>query len=299
MSAKRILVTMSTGNQGSATVRALAKRNEAKPSTFEILAVTRSASSGKAKELGSLPGVTLLESDYVPTQIFDKATKGGPVHGIFGVQSAMLLPSHVPKGPPGETVLGKDLIDVAIKHNVQHFVYTSVDQGGLPKTDIPHFESKRFIEEYLVTKATSMKYTILRPVAFMDNISNGETLLARVMNTLFTDVLTKPVQVVAAVDIGEFAAKAFEDPQTWSKKTFSLAGDEISPQQLQEVYASVKGKSLPTTYSILARLLTYVSKEVGTMFRFFNTSGYTADIAEARRLHPGLSSFKDFAQQSL
>lgn len=299
MSAKRILVTMATGNQGSAVVRALAKRNEAKASTYEILAVTRSASSGKAKELGSLPGVTLLEAEYNPEQIFEKAAKNGEVYGVFSVQSAMLLPAHVPKGPPGETALGKELIDVAVKHNVQHLVYTSVDQGGLPKTDIPHFESKRLVEEYLTTKTSSLKYSILRPVAFMDNFSNGETLFGRVMNTLFTTVLTKPVQVIAAADIGEFAAKAFDDPQTWNGKIFSLAGDEISPQQLQEVYSSVKGKPFPTTYSFLPRLLTYVSKEVGTMFRFFNAHGYTASIDEARRLQPGLQTFKQFVQQSL
>ncbi|MCO5585397.1 hypothetical protein L7F22_039330 [Adiantum nelumboides] len=215
---------MATGTQGSGLIRALAKRNQTTPNSFEILAVTRSVQSGKAKKLESLPGVKLLESEYVPEQIFEKASKGGPIYGVFSVQSAMALPPHVPKGPEGETVLGKEVADVAAKYNVKHFIYTSVDQGGLPKTEVPHFEAKRFVEEYLASKHSQLPKTILRPVAFMDNFSTGETMFGKVMNTALVTLTKAPIQLISATDIGEFAALAFENPETYVGWNDATAG---------------------------------------------------------------------------
>lgn len=301
---KRILVTMATGNQGASTVRALAKRNaeaaaKGEQLPYAILAVTRSTSSSKAQKLAELPGVELLESEYYVKELFAKATaSGAPLYGVFSVQSFMYLPKGVAKGPAGETELGIAVADEAKRHNVQHLVYTSVDQGGLPKTDIPHFESKRFIEEHV--RRENVPATILRPTGFMDNLSNGETMFGRVSNSLFQTTLKKPIQLIAASDIGEFAARAFDNKQEYLGKTISLAGDELSPQQINEAYRSVKGKSLPTTYSIFPWLVTATSAEMRSMFRFFNgPQGYTADIAELRKVNPELKTFKQYVETEM
>ncbi|PWN32763.1 NAD(P)-binding protein [Meira miltonrushii] len=299
MSAKRIIVTMATGTQGSGLIRALAKRNQSTPNTFEILAVTRSAQSGKAKKLEALPGVRLLESEYIPEQIFEKASKDGPIYGVFSVQSAMLLPSHVPKGVEGETVLGKEVADVAAKYDVKHFIYTSVDQGGLPKTEVPHFEAKRFVEEYLAEKHAQLPKTILRPVAFMDNFSTGETMFGKVMNTALVTLTKVPIQLISATDIGEFAALAFENPSEYIGKTISLAGDELTPEQIQQTYQSVKGSKLPTTFSIFPKLITFLNKDMGSMFKFFNDHGYKADIAQLRQTHPELKTFEQYLKTEM
>ena len=299
MSAKRIIVTMATGTQGSGLIRALAKRNQAKPDTYEILAVTRSVQSGKAKKLEALPGVRLLESEYNPEQIFEKASKGGPIYGVFSVQSAMGLPSHVPKGVEGETVLGKEVADIAAKYNVQHFIYTSVDQGGLPKTEVPHFEAKRFVEEYLAEKHSQLPKTILRPVAFMDNFSTGETMFGKVMNTALITLTKAPIQLISATDIGEFAALAFENPSQYVGKTISLAGDELTTDQIQQAYQNVKGTKLPMTFSIFPKMITLLNKEMSSMFTFFNKHGYKANIAELRQMHPQLKTFEQFLRTEL
>lgn len=300
---KRILVTLATGNQGSGLVRALARRNQAAGSAdgrpFEILAVTRNASSDKAQKLAALPGVTLLESDYEPESLFEKANKDGPIYGVFSVQTLVGLPSHVPKGPPGEAVLGKQMADAAAKYAVKHFVYSSVDMGGLPKTDVPHFESKRSIEEHIAKQHASLPTTILRPVAFMDNFSNGESFLGKVMNTFLTSVLKKPIQLISATDIGEFAALAFEQPDKYIGKTISLASDEMSPAQILETYKSVKGVNLPTTFAIIPAIIQLLSTEARTMFRFFNTTGYKAHIAELRTVQPSLKTFRQYIETEM
>lgn len=123
---KRIVVTLGTGKQGSAVVRALAALNTPVVK-YTILLVTRDASGEKAVELAQLPGVELLESRYEPSEIIAKAREGGDVYGVFSVQQSM---DNKEGGVEREKEQGKDLSDEAAKAGVKHFVYTSVDFGG-------------------------------------------------------------------------------------------------------------------------------------------------------------------------
>jgi nucleoside-diphosphate-sugar epimerase len=72
---------------------------------------------------------------------------------------------------------GKALVDASLKKNgVEHFVYSSIDRGGSRSdrdpTNISHFISKHNIEQHLSSKAegSSMSYTVLRPVAFFEDL---------------------------------------------------------------------------------------------------------------------------------
>ncbi|KAI0004842.1 NAD(P)-binding protein [Xylariaceae sp. FL0662B] len=228
-----ILVTGATGKQGSAVINALLSR---KADAFIILAVTRDASSPKAKRLASKsPSVKLVQGnlDDVPA-LFQEALKvqSQPIWGVYSVQIS------IGKGvtQKSEVGQGKALIDGAIKAGVRHFVYSSVERGGDEAswnnpTPIPHFQSKYQIERYLRDSTSagklghSMGWTILRPVAFMDNLAPDfptKVFLAALHNTLGN----KPLQWVATPDIGVFAAKAFFDPGRWDRKAVGLAGDE-------------------------------------------------------------------------
>jgi uncharacterized protein YbjT (DUF2867 family) len=172
MAAKVLLVTGATGKQGGGVIDALLAQKEHK---WEILAVTRTASSGSAQKLlQKSSSIKLVEGnlDDVPS-LFASAAKvaSGPIWGVYSVQVSQ------GKGVTheGEIAQGKALIDESIKTGVKHFVYSSVDRGGNEvswnvETPIPHFQSKYHLEHYLKEKAegTSMGWTVLRPVAFMD-----------------------------------------------------------------------------------------------------------------------------------
>eukprot|EP00983_Pelagomonas_calceolata_P065252 1148507-Pelagomonas_calceolata.AAC.1 len=51
----------------------------------------------------------------------------------------------------------------------------------------------------------------------------------------------KPIQFLAARDIGLAAGYALSDPKSWAGKSLELAGDELTPLQLCEVFSQAQG----------------------------------------------------------
>ncbi|KAL4951309.1 hypothetical protein BDW69DRAFT_170333 [Aspergillus filifer] len=177
------------------------------------------------------PNIKLVEGTVdEPATIFQNAQKAtkAPIWGVFGVQT----PSIGKEG--AEETQGKALIDETLKHEVEFFVQTSVDRGGEEKspnspTDIPHFAAKHNIEQHLMTnsKGTDMRWFILRPVAFMENLTAG--FFGKVFATSYKMALRgKPLQHIATSDIGYFAAEGLLNPDVWAGRGLSLAGDELT-----------------------------------------------------------------------
>lgn len=210
-------------------------------------------------------------------------------------------------GPAIEESQGKALIDAALAHGVQHFVYSSVDRHGARSidnpTNIPHFISKHHIEHHLIdrVKASSspspMTWTILRPVAFMENFVPG--MQGQMFATAWRDVVkSRPLQLIATEDIGVFAALSFSNTQKFHEQAISLAGDELTWPQLVEVFEKQTGAPPPTTWSFLASGALWMVKELGTMFAFFEREGYGADMKALKEVHPGLKGFSEWLGES-
>lgn len=213
------------------------------------------------------------------------------------------IPAFNSKGPIIEERQGKALFDAALKNGVKHFVYSSVDRGG-PRssdnaTDIPHFVSKHHVEKHLITesKVQGMHWTILRPAAFMENFDGG--FVGKVFTTSWKLVVKKPLQLIATDDIGFFGAKAFLEPVTYSGQAISLAGDELTYEEMVDIFKRKTGSAPPLTFNFLARLVLWISKEMGTMFAFFEREGYGADVKELRQTHPGLQNLSTWLETSV
>lgn len=203
----------------------------------------------------------------------------------------------------GEERQGNGLIDAAIKNNVQHFVYSSVDRGGansdVSPTNIPHFISKHNIEKHLfaATENSTMAWTVLRPVAFFENLAPG--FFGKVFSTSFEMSLKKDqkLQLIATSDIGYFAAQAFTKPDEFAGQKLSIAGDELTFSQFKSIFEETTKQTLPTTYWFLASILHWAVKELGYMFKWFGDVGYGADIAKLRAMNPDLKDFKTWLKE--
>ena len=298
MTTRKILVTGATGKQGGAVVRALLASPP--PFPFEILALTRNTSLSSALNIAkNSPKVTLLEGDLDHCEtIFEKAGGREAVWGVFLVT----VPS-MKKGEEGlEEKQGKTMVNAAVNNGVKHFVFSSVDRGVSGETDptpIPHFVSKFNIEKHLQEKATeaAMTWTILRPVAFLDNI-NGTfgMIFAAMWRSMGSE---KRLQLVATKDIGAFAALAFGqfDDAEYKNNAIPLAGDELTQMEAGDIFINVVKRPMPRMYGFMGSFLQWMVPEVRIMFQWFKDVGYAADVAKCRRLNPCMLDMKSWLEQ--
>jgi uncharacterized protein YbjT (DUF2867 family) len=194
-------------------------------------------------------------------------------------------------------------VDASLANGIQYFVYASVDRHGSRSATNPtpvwHFASKHEIEQYLTkqTAGKAMRWAILRPVAFMDNLMPG--IEGKVLATVIRDIITsRPLQLVATEDVGIFAAEAFIHPEIYAGRAISLAGDSVTFEQLDVLFRRKTGKPVPTTWSLIAKFAMWMSTGLGIMMRHFDNEGFDADIEEARKLHPGLMDLGDWIDRS-
>jgi uncharacterized protein YbjT (DUF2867 family) len=179
---------------------------------------------------------------------------------------------------------------------VKFFVYTSVDRHGEDSennpTPVPHFIAKHEIEKHLIarTAKTDMQWSILRPVAFMDNLTDD--FMGRSFVTAWKlAAKTKPIQLISVTDVGIAGAEAFLQPEKYAGRSISLAGDELTLDEFQKVFKDKIGRDLPSTYSLVVYPMMAMVKELGYMFKWFNDVGFGADLKTLRQEYPELKTF--------
>ena len=271
-----IVVTGATGKQGGAVARSLLDRG------FRIRALTRNPQKPAAQALAQL-GAEIVQGDMVDRSAMDRVLKDA--YGVFSVQN------FYETGPEGEVKQGKTLADAAKAAGIQHFVYSSVG-SSYRETQIPHFESKWQIEKHV--REVGLPYTILRPVFFMHNwemmreqILTGGTLA----QPLDPD---KPLQQVAAEDLGAFAALAFERPEEWLEREVDLAGDEQTMPEIAATFSQVSGREIHYSQAPWDQIEAQMGEELTIMWRWFNAVGYEADISALRQEYPELTTLERY-----
>lgn len=289
---KTLLITGATGKQGSAVIDALLASNT---SDFQIFALTRRPDHPKAMALAiKHPTISLIKGNLEdPETIF--TTIGTPIWGVFSLQ----IPLGDGATPEKEERQAKNLVDVAVKHNVGHFVYTSVHRGPNSHTEatyVPQFASKYRAEKHLRENCGNMTWTILRPTAFMENFQDG--FMGKVVSATMQAALppSAPVQLISTIDIGFFAAESFRRPEEWKGRAISLAGDVLTFPQIKAVYKVKMGKELPQTFWVVGWVLVKLIKELRLTFKFTVECGRSVDIEELKRIHPSLLTFGDWLE---
>ena len=109
---------------------------------------------------------------------------------------------------------------------------------------------------------------------------------------------SKPLQLISCTDIGIFAAMCFCSSDEWDQKALGLAGSEVSFADANKIFKEQTGlDGMPETYEFLSKGLTWMIKDVSTMFEWFANEGYGADIPALKKLHPGLMSWGEWLQK--
>ncbi|MGW4771783.1 NmrA/HSCARG family protein [Nocardia sp. NPDC004278] len=279
ISEQSILVTGATGWQGGAAARRLLTNGQ------KVRALVRDPHSPAARELAAA-GAELFQGDMGDRDSLDVAMRD--VYGVFSVQPTQGYPGTPPTFTLDDEVrLGVAVAEAARAAGVRHLVYSSV--GGADRDPgIARWATKWRIEQHIAT--LGLAATILRPVRFMENQADP-TLGVR--DGILTDVFRPDtrVQLIAARDIGAFAALAFENPDEYLGKALELAGDELTMPQV--VGAITRATGQPVSYRSLPReALEGRDPDAIAGFVFANErGGWQADIPALRKLHPGLLTF--------
>jgi uncharacterized protein YbjT (DUF2867 family) len=127
--------------------------------------------------------------------------------------------------------------------------------------------------------------TIVRPAFFMDNFTKPalRTILIALMRAYMPK--QKPLQMIAAEDIGKWVSRAFANPTAFMGKAEEIAGHELTwPQIVSAIKRHGWSAGLP--FPIPKLLLRPLPHEARRMFEWFGTDGYQADIPALRARQP-------------
>lgn len=269
-SRRPIAVVGATGLQGGATARALLG------ASAPVRALVRHTDSDAARALTEL-GADLVTADLDDPEGLRAAFAG--VDGVF----AMTTPGR-DRRTDLEVTHGHAIADAAASASVPHVVYSSV--GGAERhTGIPHFDSKRDVEEYLVARGLST--TFVRPVFFMDNFAQFMTPTMEDGTLIVWIPLPPgiPLQMITAEDVGAVAAAAALDPDRVPGGSIEIAGDELTSEQIAEAYQhryDVPARYVPLPIEVLGD-----DADQRAMFEWFaHLPAFQADFAATKALAP-------------
>ncbi|ABS03769.1 NmrA family NAD(P)-binding protein [Kineococcus radiotolerans] len=264
-----------SGQQGSAVVRALSGAG------VPVRALMRRPMAAAA--LAELPGVRVAHADTDDPVSLHEA--------FSGVSALFVMTVFAARGPAGEVVQGRAVVDAAAAARVPHLVYSSV--GGAERcSGVPHFESKWAVEEHL--RASGVPAVVVRPVFFMENflqsmapVREGDDLVLRAPLRPHT-----PLQLISALDVGAVSAALLVRPDLAGAGAVEVAGDELSAEQIAEHLGrryGLAGRFEPTPVEAVA------DEDFRAMFAWLaRFPAYRADRPLTRRLHPGVHDFPAF-----
>lgn len=277
-----VLVSGATGQQGGGLARMLLKKGHS------VRAFVRRPASPEAGELERL-GAELAEGNFEEPSTIEDAAKG--MDAVFVVATPFEAGTEV------ETRHGIAAADAARAAGVSHLVYSSV-AGANQDTGIPHFDSKRKVEEYI--EGLGVPYTIVAPVYFMDNLLAPWT-LPQLKEGRFSMALpsSRPLQQIALSDIAAFTGVVLESREEFVDQRVDIASDELSGREVAEILTRVTGHEIDYVELSLEQVRQAMGEDGARMFEWFDQVGYSADIEGLRREHPevGWHTFEDWAKE--
>ena len=292
---KIVLVAGATGAQGGAVINALAGGD------FALRALVRDPSSPAATALAAR-GVELVQGDFDDGDSLIRAAAGA--YGIFSVQT-----------PPGrddsEVRTARKLIEAALANKVEVFIHTSVARAGDQESFIGWADG-RWWKQYWISKDEVNKmvrsagfphWTILKPAYMMDNFVAPKSAwmypgLARrgaIEHAMDPDTR---LDLIAAADVGRFAAAAFADPPRFDKMEIDLAAESLTMGEVAAVLTAVTGKPV-TARNISVKEAEDLGNTPGLAEsqQWASLEGYKVDLGAANGRGIALERFADWARR--
>jgi uncharacterized protein YbjT (DUF2867 family) len=269
-----VAVTGATGTQGGATARALVAAGH------HVRALTR------RPEAVELDGIEIVAADFDDPASLDRAFDG--VDAVFLVTT--------PFGTDLDTEIrqGVTAVDAAVRAGVAHIVFTSATNADRA-TGIPHFDSKWVVEQHLA-QATD-NWTVIAPAAFMDNVAGGWAARSLRQGRYSLPLSPgTPLKLIAAADIGAFAALVIGRREEFLGRRIDIASDERTGKEMAHTLGTRLGRAIEYDAASIQDVAQY-STDLAAMFEYFERVGMDVDISRLRSDYPevGWHTFAEWA----
>jgi uncharacterized protein YbjT (DUF2867 family) len=273
-----VLVAGATGQQGGAVARCLLAAG------IPVRALTRNPAKPAARALAG-QGAEVVAGDMTDAESLRRA--------LAGAGAVFCVTQFLEAGYDGEVAQGKLMVDLATEARVGHFVFSSIGSAD-QNTGIPHFDSKYQVERHLA--ADLVPFTVVRPVFLMENWEfyreaiNGGSLVT----PLSSD---RPLQQVTVEDIGAFTLMVLSEPGRWTGRSVDLAGDELSMAETAQVFTRVTQRPVAVRQVSWDDLREQQGEEVYVMNRWFESTGYHADLNWLRQVNPQMVNLENYLRR--
>jgi len=297
-----ISVVGATGVQGGAVARALLASGE-----FQVRAITRNASSAKARALAE------LGAEVVEASLYDEASLRKAFDGAYGAYLVTPFWEHMSAAK--ELVEVANLIEAATATGLKHVVWSTLEDTRevidiaderMPTLDgvykVPHFDVKGGVADAMFAKS-GLPTTYLQVSFYWDNLLTDMKPQRDPDGTLALHLPMgrTPIAGIASEDIGQTVLSVFRRPAETIGATLAVAGEHLTGDQIAEAFTSVLGEQVayrPPTPDQFRDLGFPGAVELGNMFQYYAEfpESYLGrrDVENHRSINPGWLSLHEF-----
>jgi uncharacterized protein YbjT (DUF2867 family) len=243
---------------------------------YKVRGLTRKPESKDALALAAR-GVEVVKGDYAEPDSLLEAMQG--IDKVFFYSGFSR----------NEVTEGLNVISAAQKSGIRHLVYSS----GAAAEPAVGVEGSAKAEVELAIIASGVPYTVLRPVAFMENFDRQQKRIAN-MGVVDSRDPERELHFIAISDIGFLVGEAFAHPQEWIGKAMNIAGDSMTVGEYVDTYSRVMNREVIYTQLPLEQYLQTMPQPLRPLFQWYDEVGYSADVAGLRERFPNLVTLEQY-----
>ncbi|KFY30453.1 hypothetical protein V493_01897 [Pseudogymnoascus sp. VKM F-4281 (FW-2241)] len=234
-----VLVIGGTGAQGKPVVKELSADGR-----YGVTVLTRSAQSEQAKELASLPNVTILEGETFDEKTLIKAFKR--------IDSTFVNTNGFAIGEKAEVHWGIRIYEIAYGAGVKHFIWASLDYSSKlanfnPDFHCGHLDAKGKVADFLTSQPTDhMVWSILHSAPYLDTLS--QLLRPRPdpddpgLMVFSVPLGNTAMPLIDLGDLGKYAKWMFDHVKRSKGMTLKISTEHIRWEDLAKDYTAVTGR---------------------------------------------------------
>ena len=277
-----VAVAGATGKQGGAVARILLHRGH------QVRALTRRPQSPAAAELRAL-GADLRKADLADGAAVRDAAEGA--------DAFFLMATPYETGVEAEVRQASTAASAAKQAGVRHLVYSSVASAD-QDTGIPHFDSKREVEETTSGSSASRGRWSGRRSSWRTSSARGSSKGSAQGSSPCRCLRTDRLQMIALADIAGFVRVVLERPGEFAGKRIDLASDELTGPEMASALSHFSGSGISYAGSSLDPLRSQ-SADLARMWEWFDQVGYSVDVGALVRSYPevGWHDFRQWARE--